>query len=363
LRRTLFGIRHRCREQVFNDIHVSLRVLALAVAALLCATQAFAQERGTMELGVFASAASFDSTLSLKSGHGAGVRVGMFLNSRLGIEFEMAEMRVSRPNGLRSVNAGILAGRLMTVPIKTGPLSFILGGGAGVSTETNFLHSYGVDVLAGGRVALGDNAALRVDGVWDWLSDEDWKSYKSVRVGFSLFRHTAHRARSETVATPVEITKSNSVGAAETQRLRDSDVALRALRDSLRPARIRPEVPSPKAPFVTMSARIYFALDRSELTRSAKNRLDEEIVAFHANPDISIIVLEDSVQSRAGKALGNRRAQAAKDYILTNGIAPNRVVIRSSGDLREIPDSMLAQTGKTIFWVLIASDVIEKKND
>ena len=341
---------------------MSLRVLALAVAALLYADQAYAQERGTMELGVFASAASFDSTLSLKSGHGAGVRVGMFLNSRLGIEFEMAEMRVSRPNGLRSVNAGILAGRLMTVPIKTGPLSFILGGGAGVSTETNFLHSYGVDVLAGGRVALGDNAALRVDGVWDWLSDKDWKAYKSIRVGFSLFRHPAHRARSETVATPVEITKSNSVGAAETQRLRYSDVALRALRDSLRTARIRPEVP-PKAPFVTMSARIYFALDRSELTRSTKNRLDEEIVAFHANPDISIIVVGNSVQSRAATALGNRRAQAAKDYILTNGIAPNRVVIRSSGDLREIPDSTLAQTGKTIFWVLIASDVIEKKNN
>jgi hypothetical protein len=62
-------------------------------------------------------------------------------------------------------------------------------------------------------------------------------------------------------------------------------------------------------------------------------------------------------------ALGNRRAQAAKDYILTNGIAPNRVVIRSSGNLRGIPDSMLAQTGKTIFWVLIASDVIEKKDN
>jgi hypothetical protein len=225
---------------------VPVRTFALAVLALLYTASVAAQERGTMELGVFASAASFDSTLSLQTGHGAGGRVGMFLNPRLGIEFEMAEMRVSRPGGLKPVNAGILAGRLMAIPIKTGALSIIVGAGAGVSTETSFLHSYGVDVLAGGSVALSENASLRVDGVWDWLSDQNWRTYKSVRVGLSLFRHPTHTVRAEAMAAPapapLAIATPIPVGTAETQQLRGSGVAPRTLRDSVRSAPIRAKI-------------------------------------------------------------------------------------------------------------------------
>ena len=50
------------------------------------------------------------------------------------------------------------------------------------------MHTYGVDALVGAKFAINDKAALRVDGVWDWLANEDWKSYKSVRVGLSLYR-------------------------------------------------------------------------------------------------------------------------------------------------------------------------------
>ena len=110
----------------------------------------------------------------------------MFFDRRWSVEFEDAEMRASRPNGLKNVNVGILSGRLVAVPMKRGTLSVLFGGGAGVSTETNFMHTYGVDVLVGTKVALNNSAALRIDGVWDWLADEKWKTYKSVRVGLSL---------------------------------------------------------------------------------------------------------------------------------------------------------------------------------
>jgi len=86
----------------------------------------------------------------------------------------MAEMRASRPNGLKDVNVGILSGRLVAVPFKTGALSVLLGAGAGVSTETNFMHSYGVDGLVGMKLALNPNTAFRIDGVWDWLANEKW---------------------------------------------------------------------------------------------------------------------------------------------------------------------------------------------
>jgi hypothetical protein len=226
---------------------MSIRALTVGVAALVCAVPAMAQQRGTLELGAFASAASFDNALSLTNGYGGGGRAAMYLDSRWSIEFEEAEMRASRPNGLADVNVGILAGRLMFVPLTSGALSFVVGAGGGISTETNFMHSYGLDALAGVKLGLSENVALRVDGVWDWLANEKWKTYKSVRLGLSVFRHPDQVVRTVTVMSPapppIVIAHEDSVSAAETRRLRDSDAALRALRDSL--SKAPPVTPGP----------------------------------------------------------------------------------------------------------------------
>jgi hypothetical protein len=205
-----------------------------------------------MEFGAFASGASFNNDLSLKTGYGGGGRIGMFLDPRWSIEFEDAEMRATRPNGLKSVNVGILSGRLVTVPFSSGSLSFLLGGGLGVSTETNFMHSYGPDLLVGARYALSNSTALRVDGVYDWLANEQWKSYRSVRVGVSLFRRPAGEVRTVTVISPapapVMIAREDSVSAGETRRLRDREAAYRTLRDSLNNAPMAAPAPARATP-------------------------------------------------------------------------------------------------------------------
>src|SRR6185369_13090241 len=118
------------------------RVMTVGAAALVLAAPAAAQERGTMEFGAFGSAATFDNALSLKTAFGGGGRIGMFLDPRWLVEFEKAEMRATRPSGLKDVNVGILASRLIFTPVTSGALSFLIGGGAGIGTETNFLHSY-----------------------------------------------------------------------------------------------------------------------------------------------------------------------------------------------------------------------------
>ena len=216
---------------------MSLRALGVGVAALVWALPAAAQDRGTMEFGGFASAAKFQETIGLKTGYGGGVRVGMFLDPRWAFEFEGSEMRASRPNGLKDVNVGILAPRIIWTPFTAGSLSFLLGLGAGVSTETSFLHTYGVDALVGAKVKLGENAAFRVDGVYDYLEQQDGKKYGSVRAGLSLFRRPAKEIQTVTVVTPapppIMMQHEDSVSAAETRRLREREAALRALRDSL----------------------------------------------------------------------------------------------------------------------------------
>ena len=178
---------------------MSARVFIGGVAALVIAVSAGAQERGTIEFGGFTSVAKFDQALSLNTAYGIGGRVGAYLVPRWSMEFEMAEMRASRPNGLKNVNVGILSGRLVGVPFQAGALSVLVGAGAGVSTETNFMHSYGVDALTGIKLALNPNTAFRIDGVWDWLANEKWKQYCSVRMGLSVYR-TPNRRRDPAAA-------------------------------------------------------------------------------------------------------------------------------------------------------------------
>jgi outer membrane protein OmpA-like peptidoglycan-associated protein len=342
--------------------------MLVAAAALAWAVPAAAQQRGTIEFGGFASGASFDNALSLTTGYGGGGRVGAFLDPRWSIEFEDAEMRAKRPNGLRDVNVGILSGRLVAVPAKAGAFSLLLGAGGGVSTETNFLHSYGVDALLGAKAALSDNVALRVDGVWDWLANQNWKTYKSVRLGVSVYRHPSRETITRTVmmsaATPTTtiVTRSDSVTAAETRRLRQRDAELRALRDSLRNA--PPATPAPtRGDIATMEASIHFAFDQSVLTDSAKKILDDKIEVFRANPGMAILLVgyTDVTGTDAyNMSLGARRARAAKDYIVAHGIAAGRVQLQSDGERQQLPNSAGASgeaaNRRAVFRLLIAPD-------
>lgn len=349
-----------------------MKSVVAAVAAVIFAVPAAAQQRGTMEFGAFGSAASFDNSLSLRTGFGGGGRVGMFLAPRWSIEFEDAEMRATRPNGLANVNVGLLSGRLVAVPIKSGRFSVLLGAGAGVSTETNFLHSYGVDGLAGIKFALTNSAALRIDGVWDWLANQDWKSYRSVRVGLSLYRWPAREIRTVTVTTPgptvTVVQHEDSVSAMEMRRLRDRDAALSALRGSLNNAPVAGVPPTSVATMATLQARIHFAFNKSDITDSAKANLDEKVEVFRANPAMMIVIrgYTDVVGTDAyNLALGERRAQAAKNYIVSKGIDPRRIIIQSEGESQQIPNTQgvagQAANRRAVFELLIVPAAVKSE--
>lgn len=323
---------------------MSIRVCTLGFAAMLWALPAAAQERGTMEFGAFGSAAKFDEGLLLKTGYGGGGRIGMYLDHNLAIEFEDAEMRATRPGGLKDVNVGILSGRLVAAPYSAGRLSLLVGAGAGVSTETNFYHTYGVDALVGAKLALTDKVSLRLDGVWDFLANETaanekWKQYKSVRVGLSVFRQPAERERivTRTIEIPAPVVMhQDSVSAAETRRLRDRDAALNALRDSLERARRS----MPAADVAAMEAQIHFAFDKSNLDEDARALLDQKVAVFNANPAMRIMMVgytDPKGRDAYNIALGERRAKAARDYLVAHGIAADRIIVESKGEREQIP--------------------------
>jgi outer membrane protein OmpA-like peptidoglycan-associated protein len=96
--------------------------------------------------------------------------------------------------------------------------------------------------------------------------------------------------------------------------------------------------------------------------------LDEKVAVFRANPAMTIVMLgytDVKGTDAYNMALGTRRAQAAKDYIVSKGIAPSRVVIDSRGERQQIANSAGAEgeapNRRAIFRLLITPDVIEKK--
>jgi peptidoglycan-associated lipoprotein len=357
---------------------MSRRAIILGVAALLWAAPAFAQDRGTMEFGAFGSAASFDKALTLNSADGGGGRIGMYFDPRWSIEVEDGEMRATRTLGLTSVNVGILSTRLTATAVKSGPFSFLVGAGFGAGTETNFLHSYGLNGLIGAKWALSNTAAIRVDGIVDWLANYNYETYKSIHVGLVLYRHPNVKVVTNTVTVvgppaPVAVVapmvqRPDSVSAEEQARLRRRDEEYRRLRDSLSQPVASGEVllPSSASALATMVAQIHFATDKSELSAEAKSILDAKVLVFRANPAMRIIIIgntDERASDTYNMLLGGRRSAAAKAYLVAQGIDAVRIEVSSDGkrdpEAAGVSTTAEAMNRRDEFRLLIGSDYLK----
>jgi outer membrane protein OmpA-like peptidoglycan-associated protein len=161
------------------------------------------------------------------------------------------------------------------------------------------------------------------------------------------------------IPAPVMMAHSDSVSAEETRRLRERDAALYALRDSLsrRPVALTPAAVS------TMEARIHFAFDKSIITDSAKAILDDKVAVFRANPTMAIAIVgytDVTGTDKYNMALGTRRAQATKDYLVSQGIDASRIIVGSEGERQQITNSAgvqgEARNRRAIFQLVIERD-------
>ena len=80
--------------------------------------------------------------------------------------------------------------------------------------------------------------------------------------------------------------------------------------------------------------RVFFATNKSDLTTAASATLSKQATYLKANPTLNV-VLEGHADERGTReynlALGERRATAAKNYLISNGIAANRIKVISYG--------------------------------
>jgi peptidoglycan-associated lipoprotein len=85
--------------------------------------------------------------------------------------------------------------------------------------------------------------------------------------------------------------------------------------------------------------RVFFATNESVLTTASRETLRKQAAWLRKNSDVTI-VLEGHADERGTReynlALGERRANAAKDYLMTYGISSDRISVLSYGKERPV---------------------------
>jgi peptidoglycan-associated lipoprotein len=85
--------------------------------------------------------------------------------------------------------------------------------------------------------------------------------------------------------------------------------------------------------------RVFFATNESVLTTASRETLRKQAGWMRKNSDVTV-VLEGHADERGTReynlALGERRANAAKDYLMTYGVSSSRISVISYGKERPV---------------------------
>ena len=86
-----------------------------------------------------------------------------------------------------------------------------------------------------------------------------------------------------------------------------------------------------------LQAVVYFAFDSSEITAQAASVLNQHVSLLNSNPAAGVVIAghTDERGSREyNMALGERRAQAARNYLAAQGVTANNIRVISYGEER-----------------------------
>jgi len=90
-----------------------------------------------------------------------------------------------------------------------------------------------------------------------------------------------------------------------------------------------------------VAAMIHFDYDKSSVRPDDAGTLDQKVAILQANPELKIRVhghCDERGSDEYNLALGNRRAQAAKQYLVSHGIDASRIETQSWGEEKPLVD-------------------------
>jgi peptidoglycan-associated lipoprotein len=316
--------------------------LAIALAAMTASPLA-AQRFGSVELGGFGVFTKFDDELLLDDSFGIGGRLGVFVFRNVSLEGSISFGSTEGSAGTDTYRP--IYGHVIWHAPLIGRSQLLLGAGyvnqGYLGNEQFNEYEDGISGLLGLRLPLGGtNFSLRVEGLYDYMPSPGpgeqvgdttrTSTNMSARAGIS---YTWRRGEAAPAPVVPVVTPQPEPQQPTPQPQQPT------------PQPQQPVTPpaQPAAPDRTAEVRsliqeiIYFDFDRSDLRPEARAVLDRKVPVFQANPDMRIRI-SGHADSRGSDeynvALGQRRAAAAKAYLVQQGIAADRIDIVSYGEER-----------------------------
>ncbi|HTI63227.1 MAG TPA: peptidoglycan-associated lipoprotein Pal [Gemmatimonadaceae bacterium] len=351
------------------------RLLKSAVLGLVVASPVAAQRGGTVELGGFGQYTIVDDAWHVKNGIGGGARLGVFLNSRWELEGTAAFSSFSNEAPRASGNSSnqTFGGQInYNLPFGMGGRThqFLLEAGAGAQRFAS--HSdFSVPMGAGLRFSLSDVVALRFDGIVEYVENPTASTF-----GFPpVLGVNSQAARS----TNVELRAGLSLLLGNRKPAPPPPAPVAQPRPTPPPPRVEPTPPPARidtTPRVNtdsieavnrareaLLAKLLFDFDRSDLRDDQRGVLDAKIPVLQANPGVRIRI-EGNADERGSDeynlALGMRRAQTARKYLVDHGIDGGRIDIVSYGEERPVcqehEESCWSQNRRDEFVIVAGGD-------
>ena len=338
------------------------------------------QQPGALEIGGFLMFPIMASDWNLSNGIGGGGRVGFFVTPRWQIEGDgsYAALDVDDENAVGangapltgdSYNYSTFATRLnYNIPFGTAT-SFVLGAGP-VLSGYEYTYNYGASALAGLRFGITPQFAIRGDLVGNFLPEPSAFDIQ-IRGGVSYFLGGGAPTPEPTVVatpTPMPTDTAMTPTPVDTSAMAVDTTAMTPAPVDTTPAAapVDSSAMRVEAARNVVLARIYFDFDRSDLTDSARAVLDAKLPVLQANPGMRIRILGHTDARGSDEynlALGQRRAAAARRYLVSRGIAARRFETVSRGEEQPaVPNATTedehAQNRRDEFEIIIGGDNI-----
>ena len=122
-------------------------------------------------------------------------------------------------------------------------------------------------------------------------------------------------------------------------------------------------VASTAASIATMQELVHFAYDKSDLTDDSRAALDGKVLVFQANPAMRILIVghtDDRGTGAYNLALGTRRAEAVRDYLVAKGVVTSRIELETRGETQPMAsgssEGAMTQNRRDAFRILLVSD-------
>ncbi|WP_310569994.1 OmpA family protein [Gemmatimonas sp.] len=307
-----------------------------ATLSVALPASAFAQRQGAIELGAFGRVTKFADTLKLDTGLGLGGRAGIyaFKNWLLEMELSYADVDVNLPRSgdvsrdtLNKVSHALWAYRLTYNHPLSDRVKLLAGAGYAYDSYGRVRivapRGGGPQGLLGLRYIINDRLSARFEGTGTYVLPADDDAKPVARAAAFNLGAQAGLSLSFFTRDPKPRVQYDTV------RVSQRDTVYVNRIDTVR-------IAGPAARPIVIGA-INFAFNKSDISNEAKTILDiiaaSLVEPTNSSRTITVTGNTDAIGSeRYNETLGQARADQAKAYLVSKGVAESRVVARTQGE-------------------------------